>query len=205
VAGLNPCEQKDEYSRKVGLLFAEDSLYIRQSARANLRPYAQLYGINKYHIDEVLAQVGLADHTEVRVEKLPTSLARRLALGRAILHQPEVLILVEPFNRCDGITISWLSKQVQDFASAGGTVLILANDTNHLTSLCDMICRLEQGRIIEAINPTEAQPSDLPFKIPVRMEGKVILINPTDILYAMAEEGSTFIQLVKTAYPSQSH
>ena len=193
LAGLNPREQKSAFSRKIGLLFAEDSLYARQSARANLHLYCQLHGLPKSRIDEVLAQVGLADQANVRVEKLPTGLARRLAFGRAILHQPEILILVEPFIRCDGVTISLLSKQIRDFSNNNGSVLVLDSDPTNLVALCDVIYRLEHGRIVETRHPDQLQRTDLPFKIPVRLEGKVILVNPGDIFFAMAEEGNTYL------------
>ena len=203
VAGVDPHSQKALFSRKVGVLFPDDNLYDRKSSRANLSFYAKLHGLPMERVNEVLTQVGLSDHAEFRAEKLSPSLARRLAFGRAILHQPEVLLLVEPFNRCDSVSIIMISRMVRQSADEGTTVLILSDDTSHLASLCDVLYRLEQGRIVERFNPNEERQAEMPFKIPVRLEGKVVLVNPADILYAVAEEDKTYLQTIESRLPIQ--
>jgi len=66
------------------------------------------------------------------------------------------------------------------------TVLIFADNSAQLATLCDTIYHLEQGRIAEVAKPAEDQERALPFKIPVRLEGSVVLLNPADLLYALA-------------------
>ncbi|MCK4449298.1 MAG: ATP-binding cassette domain-containing protein, partial [Anaerolineae bacterium] len=100
LAGVDPFVEKERFSRQVGVLFSEDNLYKRQSAHGNLKFYCRLWRLPKSRAVEVLAQVGLADHADTRVEELPSSLVRRLAFGRAILHDPAVLLLVDPFAKC---------------------------------------------------------------------------------------------------------
>jgi ABC-2 type transport system ATP-binding protein len=157
----------------------------------------------KARISDVLAQVGLADHADVKVEKLPSGLRRRLAVGRAILHHPQVLVLFEPFARCDETSISLLSNLFRTLSEDGVAQLILANDTAYLLPLCDTIHTLEDGRIIETVAPQEAQRAELPFKVPVRMEGKVALVNPVDILYADVEQGRAFLHTRDGRLPTQ--
>jgi len=203
VAGIEPRTDRDTFSRSVGVLFSEDSLYTRQSARANLEFHCRLRGLPGSRAEEILELAGLGDHADVKVDKLSTSLARRLAFGRAILHRPTVLVLVEPFARCDDASVSLLSKLMRDIAGEGAAVLILADDNTSLATLCDTIYRLDQGRIVEAYHPAEERRAELPFKIPVRLEGKVVLVNPADILYAVAERGCTYLQTGKTHLPTQ--
>ncbi len=198
---IDPAADKAAFSRQVGVLFAEDSLYKSQSAQANLVFQCRLHGLPKGRADEVLTQVGLADRANTRVEKLGSGLARRLAFGRAILHQPHILILVDPFARCDEASITLLGRLIRQLVeeavggpteAVGGptnTILILADDDAHLPPLCDIIYTLDKGRISQVINPHDAQHNTLPFKIPVKLEDKVALVNPGDILYAMAQEG----------------
>jgi ABC-2 type transport system ATP-binding protein len=201
VAGTDPAADRPSFSRRAGVLFAEDALYKQRSVRANLSFHARLYGLPPVRVDQVLAQVGLADHADVRVEKLPSGLARRLAFGRATLHEPQALLLADLFARCDQASIALLSRLVREQAEAGAAVLILAPDDAHL-ALCDTIHVLERGRIVESLQPTvERQLAGL--KIPVRLEARVALVNPGDILYALVQESRTYIQTARERLPTQ--
>jgi len=195
--------RRDAFSQFVGMLFQEDGLYPRQTAHQNLAFQARLYGLGKSRVNEVLTQVGLADHAEMRVDKLASGLARRLAFGRAILHEPKVLILVEPFERCDESSITLLTRLLRQYAADNGAVLILADDNANLHAVCDTVYLLNQGRIAESYHPGEEGQANLPFKIPVRLEGKVALINPVDILFADAAEGRAYLQTREARLPTQ--
>ena len=203
VDGLDPVADRDPFSRVVGVMFFEDGLYKHRSPLANLTFHSRLHGISKSRAKDVLDQVGLADRTNANLEKLPSGLARRLAFGRAILHDPSVLLLVEPFARCDEASISLLTKLIRQKAGEGTTSLIFADDSANLDSLCDNIYVLNQGRIVETRTPKEETEAQLPFKIPARMEGSVALVNPADILYADAEEGRAYLRTTQGRLPTQ--
>ena len=203
LAGIDPVADKDRFSRQVGVLFSDNSLYERQSARGNLEFHCRLHGLPKSRAAEVLSLVGLVDHADVKVERLPSGLARRLAFGRAILHNPSVLLLVEPFARCDEASISLLTSLMRQLADEGAALLILADDTTNLAKLCDTIHTLDHGRIVESYQPEEEQRARLPFKIPARMEGKVALVNPTDILFVTVEKGRAILQTAGDRLPTQ--
>ena len=201
--GLDPSSDRDAFSRKVGVMFLEDGLYKHRSPLANLTFHTRLHGIPKSRAKDVLDQVGLADRANANLEKLPSGLARRLAFGRAILHDPTVLLLVEPFARCDEASISLLGKLIRQKAEEGAALLILADDSANLDTLCDTIHKINQGRIVETNKPQEETETQLPFKIPVRLEGSVALVNPADILYADAEEGRAYLRTKDERLPTQ--
>jgi ABC-2 type transport system ATP-binding protein len=198
VAGVDPLADRDGFSCRVGVLFAEDSLYKQRSPLANLTFHCRLRGLSRSRAVQVLAQVGLADHADAKLEKLSPGLARRLAFGQAILHQPAVLLMIEPFARCDEASISLMRGLMRELADGGAALLILADTVANLTGLCDTIYMLEQGRIAGVHELEEEQRAALPFKIPARREGKVavVLVNPTEIMYAEAEGGRAFLQTV---------
>ena len=203
LAGVDPFVDRREFSRRTGVLFAEDALYTRQSALGNLLFHCRLRGLPRPRAQAVLAQVGLADQAGARVDKLPSGLARRLAFGCAILHEPAALLLMEPFARCDDASISLLGKLVRQLADDGAAVLILAESAANLEALCDTIYLLERGRIAQAHQPDGGRPAELPFKVPVRLEDKVALVNPGDILYAVAEQGRAFLHTANGRLPTQ--
>jgi ABC-2 type transport system ATP-binding protein len=200
---INPVSDRSRFSREVGVLFEEDSLYRNRTALANLTFHCRLHGLPKDHAQEILAEVGLADHDRVTVDKLAPGLSRRLAIGRSILHDPEILLLVEPFANCDEASISLIRNLIGQQSDKGVAVLIFADNDAHLETLCDTIYHLEQGEIVDVVKPAEVQERALPFKIPIRLEGSIVLLNPADILYALAQEGRTYLQTSDKQYPAQ--
>jgi ABC-type multidrug transport system ATPase subunit len=154
IAGMDPAQDRRQFSHRVGVLFAEDSLYKGLSPLANLEFHCRLYGLPKLRATEVLSKVGLADQAHAKVNKLPSGLLRRLALGRVIIHDPVVLLLVEPFARCDETTIELLSNVLRQRSGKGCTVLILAADSSHLDPLCDSIYQLVQGKDSRDLSPS---------------------------------------------------
>ncbi len=202
VAGLDPARDRDQLARQIGVLFAENGLYDRLSARVNLTLHCGLRGLPSGQADEVLLEVGLSDHAATPAGRLPHDLARRLAFGRAILHRPAVLVLVEPFAGCDDISCALLARLIRQRAGEGATVLILAAEAVGLTDLCQTIHRMEQGRIVRSHAAQEDQQADLPFKIPVRLEGQVMLLNPSEVLYASAEEGRAWLHTADDHFPT---
>ena len=202
LAGIDP-RDKDHFGFKVGVLFLEDGLYHRMSPAGNLLFSSRIYTLPHTRSEHILAQIGLADRSNTALDKLAPGLQRRLAFGRAILHQPEVLLLFEPFARCDFGTIQVITRLVRQQAQEGCSVLILADDAAHLEGLPNQIYRMERGRLHLLESPSlEVEPA-IPFKIPVRSEDKVILLNPLDILYAEAEGGRIFLKTTSGRLPSQ--
>lgn len=204
LAGRDPFEEHQELSQAAGFLFAEDGVYKHISPLANLEFHCQLYGLPKSRAAEVLSQVGLADQANSKSDQLSSSLLRRLGFGRAILHSPAILLLFEPFMRCDQTTIRLLSEVMLAQADGGKAILILATERSKLDSISDAIYILNQGRIAETHHPKEEQEASFPFKIPAKLEDKkVVLLNPADILYAYAGEGRAFLVTAEGELPSQ--
>jgi ABC-2 type transport system ATP-binding protein len=202
LASVEPAD-KVGFSCKVGVLFAEDSLYKRQSPKSNLILQCQLYGLPKSRALEVLEQIGMADQAEASLEKLSSSLSRRLAFGRSILHRPVVLLLCEPFARCDEPTITLFGRLIRRMAAEGVAILILTSDALRLETLCDRIYHLQQGHLILSAASEEETHSSFQIKIPVRAEDKVILVNPGEILYIEAKGGHTCLKTPEARLTTQ--
>jgi ABC-2 type transport system ATP-binding protein len=203
VAQVDPHGDPDEFSRLAGVLFFDDGLYTQFSPLQNLHFFCRLQGLPDGRAEQVLDLVGLADQSKARLQKLPAGLLRRLAFGRAILHQPSDLLLMEPFARCDESSIALLTALLRQLASAGVAVLILADDSAHLAGACDREFLLQQGRLVDAPGRGQQSATAQAFKIPVRLEGSVALINPAEILYAEAEEGRAFLVTADGRMPTQ--
>jgi ABC-2 type transport system ATP-binding protein len=204
IAGCDPAVEQLAFSQLVGVLFAEDALYTTRTPRANLSFYTRLRGLDSRRVDVVLAQVGLVDHQHAKYDDLSTGLRRRLAYGLAILHEPQVLLLVEPFARCDELSISLLTDLITAHAAQGGAILILADTDSYLDSFAHTIYELDNGHIVAQRRPRdEPVETALPFKIPVKLEGRVALVNPPDILYVLVDDGRAYLQTQDKRLPTQ--
>ncbi len=203
LAGLDPYQEREAFSRHVGVLFAEDTLYKRLSVLGNLQFYCRLWRLPKARAFEVLEQVGLADQASTSTETLSPGFTRRLALGRAILNNPKVILLSDPFAGCEQASVTLISQVIRKLAEAGTAVLIFSQNTANMENLCDFVHRMEQGRIVESFDPQEAQQSQRPFMVPARGNDKVILINPADILFAFAQDDKAYLQTLDDRRPTQ--
>jgi ABC-2 type transport system ATP-binding protein len=202
LAWLDPVAERNKLSRKIGVLFPQNGLYENRTARGNLIFHCNVWNLPVQRAEEMLAQVGLADQADTPAKKLPSGLARRLAFGRALLHEPSILLLYQPFAGCDGSSISLLSRLIKEKLEGRGTVLILSPEPTGLASICKQIYALEGGHLIRTGLPQESQASGPLFKVPARLEGIVALVNLPDILYASAEEGQTTLHTVHGPVPN---
>jgi ABC-2 type transport system ATP-binding protein len=203
IADIDPYHDRTKFSHQVGVLFAEDNLYMRQSVTANLNFYRRLYKLPTQRVEEVLLMVGLADQADTIVEKLNPSLMRRLALGRAILHDPPVLLLNEPFRECDAMSVNLISSLIQQFAQNGSTIILLSHDGEQINPIAEVVYRFDQGRLIDSYRPSDAERESLPFKIPAKLEHTVALVDPADIYYAYAQDDRTFLHTADGSLPTQ--
>lgn len=203
LAGCDPYQDKGAFSRKVGVMFREDSLYRNLSALDNLTFMSRMHGLPDQRAVELLAALGLADQRQTRAEKLAPSMCRRLALARALLHSPQALLAVEPFENCDDLAVEVMIDQLVLQKQAGTGILILTGSSTHIEALCERYYGFNQGRLS---TPTQAQRTEqeaFPFKIPVKQEGRVVLINPGDIYFVEADGDNAIIQIEKERFSTQ--
>jgi ABC-2 type transport system ATP-binding protein len=194
LAGLDPHREREAFSRQVGVLFTQDNLYRRMTALRNLQFYTRLRRLPKQRAAEVLEIIGLADMGRSIAENLTPSQSRRLALGRALLNHPKVLLLCEPFTGCEQASINLITQVISKTAEIGTSILIFAQDDAFLETCCDIVYRMQQGQIVESFDPRIERQHQRPFMVPVRAEGRVSLVDPADILYVFAQDDKTTLQ-----------
>jgi len=101
VADCDVVTQRDALKPQIGVVFEHPNIYERLSALDNLRFTARLYGVPRGRVQEVLAQVGLADRAKERTKQYSSGMKQRLLIARALLPQPKVLFLDEPTRGLD--------------------------------------------------------------------------------------------------------
>ncbi len=138
---------------QIGYVGHEPGLYPDLGARANLILFASLYGLHlaPTALAARLKAVGLAEDLEGRLE-LPVrafsrGMQQRLALARALLHDPSLLLFDEPSAALDPTGAVWLAEHLRQAREAGRTVIVITHDLGLAASLADRILLLRRGRV----------------------------------------------------------
>ena len=139
---------------QTGLMLEEDGLYKRLTTTENLHLFAGIYGVDKAHIQKALENVGLGNDAKTQVAKLSKGMRQRLALARAILHEPKVLFLDEPTSALDPSTARGIHQLILGLRDKGATIFLTTHNMEEAVDLCDNVALLHQGKIVEYGSPT---------------------------------------------------
>ncbi|EMR06480.1 Fluoroquinolones export ATP-binding protein [Bhargavaea cecembensis DSE10] len=133
--------------KKVGILTDNSGLYDRLTVQDNLALYADLYGVGKERIREVLEMVSLLGEERTPVKKLSKGMKQRVTLARAILHKPALLFLDEPTSALDPTTTKHIHEGLRELNREGTTIFLTTHDMNEAEALCDRVAFLHDGEI----------------------------------------------------------
>ena len=136
----------------LGVVPQDIALYADMSARENLVFWGKMYGLRgaalKQRVDEVLEIIGLADRQKDRVGKFSGGMKRRVNIGAALLHKPQVIIMDEPTVGIDPQSRRHILDNVKELNRQGMTVLYTTHYMEEAAELSDHIAIMDQGKII---------------------------------------------------------
>jgi ABC-2 type transport system ATP-binding protein len=143
-----PVSRQDR--QRWGYMPQERGLYPAMPAGEQLVYLARLHGLGKADATDaarrLLADVGLADRWADRPDKLSGGMQQRLQLAAALVHDPEVIVLDEPFAGLDPVAVEELSRTLTERARAGRTVLFSSHQLDLVQDLCEDIVLIDHGR-----------------------------------------------------------
>jgi heme exporter protein A len=129
---------------RVGLLGHEPLLYRELTARENLRFHARLHGVGEERIDELLEAVSMSLRASEPLRTLSRGMVQRVAVARAVLHDPELLLLDEPHSNLDPAAIELVDPLIG--AASGRTRVICSHDPSGDLAEADVVLGLRAGR-----------------------------------------------------------
>jgi ABC-2 type transport system ATP-binding protein len=135
-------------TRTVGAVLEASGFHPARTARNHLRTIAAVAGIDFARVDEVLELVGLGADARRTVGKFSLGMRQRLELARALLGDPEVLVLDEPANGLDPQGIAWIRGFLRWFASSGKVVLVSSHLLAEAAQTVDDVVILANGRLV---------------------------------------------------------
>ena len=153
IAGLDALRAAERIRPLLGVLSHRTFLYGHLTAFENLHFYGRMLGVGQLgkRIREVLDTVGLASLGRQLVRTFSRGMQQRLAIARAILHRPRLLLLDEPYNALDGQAVARVQELLRQLLGEGHTVVISTHDLPRGFELCDEIAIQRRGRIVDRI------------------------------------------------------
>ena len=166
--------------RRIGLLTSgERTLYWKLSARDNLRFFAALYGLTgkerDKRIDYLIELLGLKEVERERLERYSSGMKQKVSLARAILHDPDLILLDEPSLGLDPQFARFIRKFIKEELNErlGKTILLTTHYMDEADELCGRIAFISKGRIVD-VKPPEQYKRDIPHTevLVVRTQGR---------------------------------
>lgn len=163
VAGYRLPEQASAVRRRLGVVSHQPLLYGDLSAEENLRFYGMMYGVPNLdrRTSEVLEMVGLAARRRDLVRTYSRGMQQRLAIGRAVLHDPEVMLFDEPHTGLDQDASAMLDGVLREVAARGRTVVMTSHDLARAADLASRFDVLSRGFIVASVQRSEIDPNQL--------------------------------------------
>jgi sodium transport system ATP-binding protein len=138
--------------RRIGVLSDARGLYARLTARENVRYYGRLHGGGgaalEARIDRLLAELGMAELADRRTQGFSQGERMKVAIARALVHDPATILLDEPTNGLDIMSTRSLRDLLRGLRAAGKCILFSTHVMQEVAALCDTVVILGRGRVV---------------------------------------------------------
>ena len=153
VAGCDVVKDRAQLKERIGVVFEEQNLYERLSARLNLEFSCWLYGLPASRADETLELVHLRDRAKDPVRAYSNGMRQRLMIARALLHKPPLLFLDEPGRGLDPISAREVRAVIKQLSEEGTTILLTTHLMEEADLLCQQVAFIANGKIVANDTP----------------------------------------------------
>jgi heme exporter protein A len=133
----------------IGYVGHEPGIYGDLTARQNLELFAALHGVPQDRVEPMLARVGLGDvRRDATARTFSRGMQQRLALGRALLPEPQILLFDEPSSALDPAGAAWLAQEIARERAAGRLVVLVTHDLEAAALVASHVAILRRGRLV---------------------------------------------------------
>jgi ABC-2 type transport system ATP-binding protein len=155
VFGIDPTRYPKKVHPFIGYIPDTQTLYEDLTVQDNILVFAELYGQSQKEVDGILEKVRLVDKKKTKVKKLSKGLKQRVLIARALLHNPEFIILDEPTTGLDPSSAENIYAILESLKKEGATLLLSTHLMNDVERLCDKIVFIDKGVKVEEGSPQE--------------------------------------------------
>jgi sodium transport system ATP-binding protein len=151
IDGMDPTRDAMEIKRTLGVVPDSRGLYSRLTARENITYYGELHGMSRKAIEERIASLtetlDMSDFIERRTEGFSQGQRVKVAIARAMVHQPQTVLMDEPSNGLDVMSTRALRHYIRNLKSEGHSVVLSTHIMQEVAALCDHIVIIAQGEV----------------------------------------------------------
>jgi heme ABC exporter ATP-binding subunit CcmA len=150
--GVASDDVDEDFRRNIGYVGHEPGLYERLTIAENLEFFAQMYGVKPARIPDVIQQLGLGERAGTRVDALSAGYSRRAAVARALLHEPTILLLDEPYANLDDDASALVSAAVKGWRETGTgdrLAIVATHGAKKVKAYADAGVILQRGRLVK--------------------------------------------------------
>ena len=151
--------ERNAVRRSIGVLSDARGLYPRLTTRENIRYYGALHGLAgsalDARVDELVQALGLAAIADRRAQGFSQGERMKVAIARALVHDPQTILLDEPTNGLDIMSTRALRVMLRELRRSGKCLLFSSHVMQEVSALCDSIVILGRGRVVAAGTATE--------------------------------------------------
>ena len=152
IDGLDVVRDRYAVREGIGVLSDARGLYPRLTARENIRYYGALHGMAgaalEARIEQLIGTLGLTSIADRRAQGFSQGEKMKVAIARALVHDPRTILLDEPTNGLDIMSVRALRAQLRDLRAEGKCILFSSHVMQEVAALCDRIVILGQGRVV---------------------------------------------------------
>jgi lipooligosaccharide transport system ATP-binding protein len=158
VLGLDPGVNPREVKRRMGVVAQETNLDLELTVRENLLVYARYFDIPRREAarraDELLVFVQLEDRADDAVDRLSGGMKRRIQIARALINDPEIVLLDEPTTGLDPQARHLVWERLRALRERGVTLVLTTHYMDEAEQLCDRLVVMDRGRVARAGRPS---------------------------------------------------
>ena len=151
IDGLDPATDALAIKRTLGVVPDGRGLYTRMTARENIRYYAELHGMDngqiRQRIEELTRTLDMTDFIDRRTEGFSQGQRVKVAIARAMVHEPQTVLMDEPSNGLDVMSTRALRRYILDLKRNGHSVVLSTHIMQEVAALCDRIVIIAKGEI----------------------------------------------------------
>ncbi len=137
-----------KFYENIGVSFEFPNLYLRFTARENLKYFASLYEVETEDALKLLGMVGLEEAVDIRVEEFSKGMKMRLNFCRALINKPELLFLDEPTSGLDPANARIIKEIIREKSRQGKTIFLTTHNMLTVDNLCDRVAFIVGGEIV---------------------------------------------------------
>jgi sodium transport system ATP-binding protein len=151
IDGLDPTRDAMEIKRTLGVVPDSRGLYSRLTARENISYYGELHGMHKNairdRIEELTATLDMQEFIDRRTEGFSQGQRVKVAIARAMVHEPQTVLMDEPSNGLDVMSTRALRQYIRSLRDGGHSVVLSTHIMQEVAALCDRIVIIAKGEV----------------------------------------------------------